>query len=122
MKDTTTAPLNEGPQMGGNSTAEKQRIISITTDTIDNMRQLLLDLDSEAFYQYFRYQPFVIQILSGYALNRPPYEGKCITDFINALSALNRFLYDIVESRPILRELDDIVIGLKANATFEIRR
>lgn len=119
MNNTTTAPLNDGAQMGGNDTANIQNTITLNRNDVGEYKSLIADLVLEGFWGYFKAQPVAMAIL-GECIQRAKSipEREALSRFIGAIEQINGFVYGIIESRHALNEIREILSGIEGNAQF----
>lgn len=119
MNNTTTAPLNDGAQLGGNDTANIQNTITLKRPDMDEYKSLIFDLENEGFWGYFKAQPVAMAILGEriqYTKSIP--EREALSRFVGAIEQINGFVYGIIESRHALNEIREILSGIEGNAQF----
>lgn len=118
MNNATTAPLNDGAQMGGNDTANTQNTITLNYPMTE-YKNLISDLALEGFWGYFKSQPLAMAVLGEriqFTKNIP--EREALSSFIEAIKHINHFVYSIMEHRPMLNEIHDILSEIEKNAKF----
>lgn len=119
MNNTTTAPLNDGAQMSGNNTANNQNTITLNRNDVGEYKSLIADLVLEGFWGYFKAQPVAIAILGERMQHTKSIpEREALSRFVGAIEQINDFVYGIIESRPALNEIHEILNGIEGNAHF----
>ena len=123
MNNTTTARLNDGAQMGGNDTANIQNTITIQQTQINEWKSLLLDLVIEGFAIYFKTQPIAMAALGKrIQCTKSVAEQSALTAFVERNQQINGFLYDVVESRPMLNNILGILESIESGAKFIVTK
>lgn len=116
---TNTSTSAQDAKMGGctSATANNQNTITIEENLRDSMREVLFDIQMEGFWTYFRTQPIAMATLGRYiehyAGNKQhTAECKSLTEFIESISQMNDYIYEIIESRRTLDKMDEVILSI----------
>lgn len=115
---TNTSTSAQDAKMGGctSATANTQKTITLNKDHRDNIREFLFDIQMEGFWKYFKTQPVAIAVLARYLehyASEDPNSIECqmLTEFIESISEMNNYIYNIIESRHTIETIDELILS-----------
>lgn len=112
---TNTSTSAQDAKMGGCASATaKNQTITIKEFQLDSFRGLLIDLEIQGFWDFFRYQPTAVAVLGQYMAQNAqnPQIRKQMGKFIESLNDLNYFLLGVAERRETINELDEFLLSI----------
>lgn len=109
MNNTTTTPLNDGAQIGGNAsaTASTPNTFTITEHNRDRFVSALYDVIFCSFKQFLESQPVVLTLLGANILRiKDKGTNIAVNNFINAIRELNVFFANLAQKQEVYFELE----------------